>query len=116
MPLRTPVLYFFVLVIGASCGSGESAERRGNSNSAEGEPPPIAVTMAKTELRNVPAYIQATGSLIADEISDVAPKVAGKVANVSADVGDFDLQGAVIAKIDDSDARRQLTSAQAGVK
>jgi multidrug resistance efflux pump len=64
----------------------------------------------------VPAYIQATGSLIADETSDIAPKVAGKVANVSANVGQFVTQGAVIAKIDDSDARRELAAAQARVK
>jgi multidrug efflux pump subunit AcrA (membrane-fusion protein) len=74
------------------------------------------VTTGKAVARNVPAYIQATGSLIADETSDIAPKVAGKVANVSVDVGDFVSQGAVIAKIDDSDARRKLAAAQARVK
>ena len=102
---------------GLSCSSsGAGAERqRGNSN-VEDTTPPIAVTVARTEARNVPAYIQATGSLIADETSDVAPKVAGKVANVAVNVGQFVSQGAVLAKIDDSDARRELTSAQARVK
>ncbi len=99
-----------------SCSSGESrGARRGDSNT-EPETAPIAVTVAKTETRNVAAYIQATGSLVADETSDVAPKVAGKVANVSANVGQFVTQGAVIAKIDDSDARRELAAAQARVK
>ncbi len=99
-----------------ACSSGESrGEGRANSNS-EAEAPAVAVTVAKVEARNVPAYIQATGSLIADETSDIAPKVAGKVANVSANVGQFVTQGAVIAKIDDSDARRELLAAQARVK
>jgi multidrug efflux pump subunit AcrA (membrane-fusion protein) len=107
-----------LMTIAASlaCSTGESrGERRGNSN-AEPETAPIAITVAKTETRNVPAYIQATGSLMADETSDVAPKVAGKVANVSANVGQFVTQGSVIAKIDDSDARRELAAAQARVK
>ena len=102
---------------GLSCSSsGAGAERsRGNAN-AEDTTPPIAVTVAKTEARAVPAYIQATGSLIASEASDVAPKVAGKISDVSANVGQFISQGAVIAKIDDSDARRELAAAQARVK
>ena len=53
---------------------------------------------------------------MADETSDIAPKIAGKVANVSANVGQFITQGAAIAKIDDSDARRELAGAQARVK
>ncbi len=64
----------------------------------------------------MPAFIQATGSLLADETSNVAPKVAGKVANVTVNVGQFVAQGAEIAKLDDKDARLQLASAQAGVK
>ena len=76
----------------------------------------MQITVAKTEARNVPAYIQATGSLVADEISNVAPKVAGKVVNVTVNVGQFVSQGAEIAKLDDRDARLQLASAQAGVK
>ena len=116
---ETPYMLIFALIVATlfavACGSTGSAGRRGNSN-AEAETPPIAVTVAKTEVRNVPAYIQATGSLIADETSDVAPKVAGKVANVSVDVGDFVSQGSVIAKIDDSDARRELAASQARVK
>jgi multidrug efflux pump subunit AcrA (membrane-fusion protein) len=102
---------------GLSCSSsGAGAERRRGNSNVEDTTPPIAVTVAKTESRNVPAYIQATGSLVADEVSDVAPKVAGKVSNVSVNVGQFVSQGAVIAKIDESDARRNLVGAQARVK
>ncbi|MFL6468729.1 MAG: efflux RND transporter periplasmic adaptor subunit [Pyrinomonadaceae bacterium] len=64
----------------------------------------------------MPAYIQATGSFVADEVSSVAPKVAGKVVNVGVDVGQFVSQGTLIAKIDDRNARLELAQAQAGVK
>lgn len=80
------------------------------------EEPAIVITTARTEAREVPAVVQTTGSLVADETSNVAPKVAGKVVNVSVNVGDFVGQGSVIARIDDSDARRRLVAAEAGVK
>ena len=115
---RTP-FYFLALILAgilaSACGSGGSANTR-QANTAAADPPPIAITVAKTEARNVPAFIQATGSLIADETSNVAPKVAGKVANVTVNVGQFVGQGTEIAKLDDKDARLQLAAAQARVK
>lgn len=103
-----------VSVLAQACGgSGAAADKR---KAAEGDgPPPITITVGRTEARNVPAYIPATGTLVADESSDIAPKAAGKVANVSVNVGQFVGQGAVIAVLDDRDARLQLSSARAGV-
>jgi multidrug efflux pump subunit AcrA (membrane-fusion protein) len=109
------VILVVAAILTVACSSTRSAGDRSNSNAEAGNAP-IAVTVASTELRNVPAYIQATGSLTADEVSDVAPKAAGKVSNVSVNVGDFVSRGGVIAKIDDSDARRELAGAQARVK
>lgn len=104
----------------SACGSGNSQGQRGPGGgpgaNAEPDEAPIAVSVAKTESREVPAVVQTTGSLVADETSNIAPKVAGKVVNVNIDVGDFVGQGAVVAKIDDSDARRRLAAAEAGVK
>ena len=112
------ILAVVALALGVSCGKGGSADARpANSGSGDNQPAPlIAITVGKTQARNVPAFIQATGSLLADETSNVAPKVAGKIANVTANVGQFVAQGSEIARIDDRDARLQLASAQAGVK
>lgn len=100
-----------------SCGGAKSANREADkftqSNKTDG---PVTVTTARAERRSVPAFLQATGSLVADEKSNVAPKVAGKIADISVNVGDFVKQGAAIARIDDNDARRRLLSAQSGVK
>lgn len=99
-----------------SCGSGSSnRSRRGNVNSDEG-PPPISITVGKSESREVAAAIRATGSLLADETSDVAPKIAGKISNVYVNVGEFITSGSPIVKIDDKDAKAQLATAQAAVK
>ena len=100
-----------------ACSKTESAsERRENSNASQAnENAAVTITVDKSVGREIPAFIQATGSLIADETSDIAPKAAGKVVNVSANVGQFVQQGSVIAKIDDKDARLRLAEAQAGV-
>lgn len=116
---RTPFYFSAVLslaVLASACGSKGSADARAGNSANTEEARPVTVTVSKTESRNVPAFIQATGSLVADETSNVAPKVAGKVANVTVNVGQFVSQGAEVAKIDDKDARLQLASAQASVK
>lgn len=106
------------LGLSSACGSSGAQGNRGGGPNADAEPAEAAilVTTVKTESREVPAVVQTTGSLVADETSNVAPKVAGKVVNVGINVGDFVGQGAVIARIDDSDPRRRLAAAEAGVK
>ena len=116
--VRLFILTLLMSSLLTACGaSSQSKTREGNANSnaARDDQPVIGVTQAKAEARQVPSVIQATGSLVADETSDIAPKVAGKVVNVSANVGQFVTQGVVIAKIDDQDARLRLAEARAGV-
>lgn len=106
--------------VAASMACGSSGSNRGgkaNANAdSNSQTSAVAVTVGKSESRVVAATIQATGSLIADETSDIAPKTAGKISNVSVNVGQFISQGSTIAKIDDKDARAQLATAQAAVK
>jgi len=115
--VRLFILTLVIPALLAGCGTSSESKTRGraNSNANPQEAPSIPVTQAKAEARQVPTVIQATGSLVAQETSDIAPKVAGKVVNVSANVGQFVTQGTVIAKIDDKDALLRLAEARAGV-
>jgi multidrug efflux pump subunit AcrA (membrane-fusion protein) len=109
----------FIVSLCLACSKTESAgePRRGNSNAnAANENSPVTITVDKSVGREIPAFIQATGSLIADETSDIAPKAAGKIVDVSANVGQFVQQGSVIARIDDKDARLRLAEARASVR
>jgi len=110
------LIIFICSVFAASCGTSRPADAQPQNRNAENADAVISITTGRTEAREVPAVIQTTGSLVADEISNVAPKVAGKVVNVGVNVGDFVSQGSVIARIDDSDARRRLIAAEAEVK
>ncbi len=102
----------------AGCGNANSKPAAGENaggKSATTESA-IVVTTTKAIAREVPSYIQATGSLLADETSDVAPQVSGQVVATPVNVGAFVRQGAVIARLNDRDARLRLQTAQADLR
>ena len=111
-----PVIFVFALSLACSKSEAESA-RQGKENTAQTESnaPVTTVTVDKAVAREIPALIQATGSLVADETSDIAPKTAGKVVNVSVNAGQFVGKGSVIAKLDERDAQLRLAEVQANV-
>ncbi len=111
------LLIIFIVALSFACNRSEAGStKQENSNNQSEKNAPVTVTVDKAIARNVPAFIQTTGSLVADETSDIAPKVAGKVVNIYANVGEFISSGSVIAKIDDKDARLRLAESQANVK
>jgi multidrug efflux pump subunit AcrA (membrane-fusion protein) len=111
------IFLLFAVIASFGCsGKGVSEVRGENTRSASVDSAAVKVTMAKAELREIPAYIQATGSLVAFEVSNVAPKIAGKVVNVYVEVGQFVNAGAVIAKLDDREAKLRLAEAEAAIK
>ncbi len=112
--VRLIVLTTVVSVFAAACGKS-SPNNAGQQNANQQAQEVFPITQAKAEARDVPAFISATGNLVATETSDIAPKVAGKVTNVGVNAGDFVNQGALIAKLDERDAQLQLVQAQANV-
>ncbi len=107
---------FALMVGGCSYLSSNSGPQRNNANASEPAEAIITLTVGKTEAREVPAVVQATGSMVADESSNIAPKIAGKVADIAVNSGDFVTSGQVIARIDDRDARLRIATAEASVK
>ncbi len=95
-----------------SCGGSDSRSSDNGNISFKPESEVITVTWAKAVSRDVPTFIPSSGTLVADEISDVAPKVAGKVVSVTINVGQFVKQDAIIARIDDRDARMALAQSK----
>lgn len=75
----------------------------------------ISITKTSAVVRELPTFINATGSLSADETSDVASPVSGKVLQTYANVGQYIAKGAVILRLDDNDARLRLQESKAGV-
>jgi len=111
-----------VVLAGAACGRSETkadaaANTRGGRG-AEGRPeaPAVTVTTAVAVARAVPSYVQANGSLVAQETSNVASQASGQVVSTPVSVGAFVRQGQVIARINDRDARLRLQQSQAAVQ
>jgi multidrug efflux pump subunit AcrA (membrane-fusion protein) len=106
-----------VLVSGACAASCTRSRANGNAKAAAADPnatpEAIAVTSAAAIRRDLPRFIEATGSLGADEQTDVAPNVGGRVSAVGVDLGSYVQKGAVIVRLDPADARLRLTQLEA---
>lgn len=111
------ILILIATALAAACGRSESKTKEQANSSANRQTREeiVTVTQAKAEAHKVPSFVRTTGSLVADETSDVATKTAGKVTNTMVNVGDFVKQGTILAKLDENEARLRVREAEAGV-
>jgi RND family efflux transporter MFP subunit len=101
----------------ASCGGSRAqSNAKANTNATPGAPQVVEVTTAPAISRNLPRFIEATGSLAADVSTDVAPTVGGRVVSVGVDLGSFVQQGQVIVQLDPADARLRLEQSRAALQ
>ena len=87
----------------AGCASNREAAAAGP---VEAKKVPVATAVAVT--RTVPAAFQETGTFVADETSDIAPMVPGRVISTPVNVGDFVKHGQVVCELDHRDAQLRL--------
>jgi len=76
-------------------------------------PQKISIATATATSKTVPASFEETGTFAADETSDIAPLVAGRVLTTPVNVGDFVKQGQVVCELDHRDAELRLEQARA---
>lgn len=103
-------------LLASACGrsSAESKNKQAAAAAAANATPEVVqVSTAAAITRELPRYVEATGSLAADEQTDVAPTVAGRVVAVGVDLGSYVQRGAILVRLDDADARLRLTQLQA---
>jgi len=93
-------------------GCGRKTEAAAPTTNA---PKTVTVTTATATTRSVPAAFQVTGTFIADEASDIAPLVAGRVISTPVNIGDFVRSGQVICELDHRDAQLKLEQARAAL-
>ena len=100
-----------ILAINVACKRSNGAT---NNNGATPTPQTIVeVSTVPAVMRQLPRYFEATGSLAANEQTDVAPETSGKVSAVGVDIGSYVRRGQMIVKLDDSDLRIRMQQAQA---
>jgi multidrug efflux pump subunit AcrA (membrane-fusion protein) len=81
--------------------------------SAAEAPKRIAVPTVQPSTRTVPAGFDVTGAFAADESSDIAPLVAGRVVATPVNAGDFVRAGQTVAELDHRDAQLRVDQAKA---
>jgi multidrug efflux pump subunit AcrA (membrane-fusion protein) len=116
------LLLIAVAAFFAACG-GSKANVRKEQAAANTPAPPVEVTTAAAIKRDLPRFFEATGSLIGDQQTDVAPQTSGKVVAVGVDIGSPVRRGQMLVRLDDAElklrveqASAQLQQAKAGVR
>jgi multidrug efflux pump subunit AcrA (membrane-fusion protein) len=114
-----PAFAAALITLVASCASNRKSSDGAEAAAAK----PVTVSTATAISKDVPADFQETGTFVADESSDIAPPVAGRVISTPVDVGARVAQGQIICELDHRDAelklqqaRAQLEEATAGVR
>jgi RND family efflux transporter MFP subunit len=100
-----------------SCGDAKTSANTKSSapGGAKSEATARAVSIAAVQAvtRPIAGSVQATGSYVALETSDVAPEAAGRVLETPVNVGDLVQQGQVLARLADRDAQLRLEQSKA---
>jgi RND family efflux transporter MFP subunit len=100
----------------ASCKrAGADADKAQPAAAAEAAPPTpaIPVRFAKIAERKLSPTFEASGTLVADETSEVASQGTGVVVKVEVDVGSRVKKGDVLVRLDSRDASLRLAQANA---
>jgi len=98
------ILLFFLALFSFSCSNSNAREEKKQETKAE----TIKVSVVKAEVKEVSDYFEATGNLISDAQTDVAPTIGGKVVEVNFDIGSYVRTGDVMLRLDDRDAKIRL--------
>lgn len=121
--LLPALILAFASLFLASCGGSKVSNAQQANASAAAAPATVDVTTVPAITRDLPRFFEATGSLAADEQTDVAPSISGKVVAIGVELGSYVKRGQMIVRLDENDSRirleqtlAQLQQAQAAVR
>ena len=93
---------------GLGCRPTEPAE-----SAAPAEPTPLSAAVMTVAMETWPTIVRTQGTLIADEVTTVGAKVAGRVMSVCVDLGDKVAQGDSLVVLDREELRLAVAQAEA---
>src|SRR4051794_5259826 len=95
--LWTTIVIALALAMMSGC-SRSSVSANSNTNN---QPTVVDVTAAPAVIQSIPTYFEATGNLVSDASTDVAPAVSGKIVAVNFDIGSYVNAGDILLRLDD---------------
>ncbi|HXI22617.1 MAG TPA: efflux RND transporter periplasmic adaptor subunit [Pyrinomonadaceae bacterium] len=116
---RSGLLQLLLLMLAVmAVGAGVTACKRSNGQTnvtATASPTPAVVQVSTSAAisRQLPRYFEGTGSLAANEQTDVAAETSGKVAAVGVDIGSSVRRGQMLVRLEDADFKDRVAQAQA---
>src|SRR5215510_7040058 len=116
---RSGFLKFAVMGLALAIGGAiftacnRSSGQANAAATASPTPNVVQVSTAAAITRQLPQYFEGTGSLAANEQTDVAPETSGKVAAVGVDIGSSVRKGQMLVKLEDADFKDRAQQAQA---
>jgi len=118
MTYRRSLKIVLLILVGVAAAVGLVACKRSNGqpNSAAGASPTPSVVQVSTAaaiLRQLPRFFEGTGSLAANQQTDVAAETSGKVAAVGVDIGSSVRRGQMLVRLEDADFKDRVQQAQA---
>jgi RND family efflux transporter MFP subunit len=100
-------------ISGVSCQRESPAAPAANGNRVK---EPRAVRVAAAEAGRLPRTVAVTGTLAADEEIVAGFKIAGRVSEITVDLGSPVRKGQVLARLDPTDARLRVGQAEAALR
>lgn len=114
--LRKTAISGAILLLGLLAASCSRSSANDTNQAADSDAKPVDVAAAQAIVKDIPTYLEATGSLTSDAESNVAPSIGGKITQVNFDVGSYVKQGDVLVRLDSRDAEIRLDQALAQVE
>src|SRR4029434_6577831 len=111
-----PLASFIAAAVAIAClatGCGHGAQAHAQVLAKPTEAAHFQAAVVLVEPTSWPTTVRTQGSLIADEVTIVGAKVAGRVNEVNFDLGDAVKAGAVLATLDQEDFKLQVSLAEA---
>src|SRR3989475_7053747 len=111
--LSAIVIGLTLLLSGCKGGPTAGAEE---PKSKASTPPPRAVKVTPAAERTVARTVSATGTLAADEQVVLGTKVAGRLAEITVDLGSRVQRGQMVGKLDQSDFKLRVEQSEAALQ
>lgn len=114
-PLTLLRCYFVFAIIAGGLSAGCQHAAAPTAPAVTNVPPvkPLQAELVTVASRPWKTVIRSQGGLIADEVTVIGAKVAGRVARIAVDLGDFVQQGDVIAELDLEELQLRVRQAEA---
>ena len=101
---------------GGTSAAGSATAAPGGGGTARGGRPPMPVEFAVVKRAPVAEQILVVGNLIGAATVQVVPRVNGRLATVTVQLGDTVRRGQTVAKVEDLEIQEQVRQAQAAYK